>query len=133
MILSKFEYYEPTSVAEACEIMAGHPVQARPLAGGTDLLVNMKKKVLNPEYLISLMRIAELAQLARSNGTLLIGAGVTVSQIAASEAVARDLSALGRAARALGTPLIRNLATIGGNIGSARPAACWAAPTSCPT
>jgi aerobic carbon-monoxide dehydrogenase medium subunit len=123
MILSKFEFYEPTSVAEACKIMAGHRGKARPLAGGTDLLVNMKKKVLNPEHLVSLMRIAELSRLERSNGTLLIGAGVTVSQIAASEAVGKDLSALGQGARALGTPLIRNLATIGGNIGSARPAA----------
>jgi CO/xanthine dehydrogenase FAD-binding subunit len=123
MILSEFEFYEPTSVAEACDMMAGHRGKARPLAGGTDLLVNMKKKVLNPEYLISLMRIAELSRLERTNGTLLIGAGVTVSEIAASEAVAKDLSALGQGARALGTPLIRNLATIGGNIGSARPAA----------
>ena len=104
-------------------MMAGHPGKARPLAGGTDLLVNMKKKVLNPQYLISLMRIAELSRLERSNGTLWIGAGVSVSEIAASEAVAGNLSALGQGARALGTPLIRNLATIGGNIGSARPAA----------
>jgi len=85
--------------------------------------VNMKKKVVNPEHLISLMRIAELSRLERSNGSFWVGAGVTVSEIAASEAVAGDLCALGQGARALGTPLIRNLATIGGNIGSARPAA----------
>jgi len=123
MILPRFEFHEPTSVAEACDLMARHRGKARPLAGGTDLLVNMKKKVLSPGHLVSLARIPDLARLERSNGTLTIGAGVTVSAIAASEVVAQAVSALGQGARGLGTPLIRNLATIGGNIGSARPAA----------
>jgi carbon-monoxide dehydrogenase medium subunit len=123
MILPKFEFHEPASIGDACELMARHGGKARPLAGGTDLLVNMKKKVLKPEHLVSLGRIPELSQLERSNGTLWIGAGVTVSAIAASATVDCDAAALGLGARALGTPLIRNLATIGGNIGSARPAA----------
>jgi len=123
MILPNFEFHEPTSVAEACDLMARHRGKARLLAGGTDLLVNMKKKVLSPGHLVSLGRIPELSRLERSNGTLRIGAGVTVSDIAASDAVAAAAGALGQGARALGTPLIRNLATIGGNIGSARPAA----------
>ena len=83
----------------------------------------MKKKVLSPGHLVSLGRLAELSRLERSNGTLWIGAGVTVSEIVASAAAAKAAGALGQAARELGTPLIRNLATIGGNIGSARPAA----------
>jgi CO/xanthine dehydrogenase FAD-binding subunit len=123
MILPKFEFYEPASVTEACGLLNRHPGQARVIAGGTDLLVNMKKKILNPQHLISLMRVAELARLERSNGTLWIGPAVTVSEIAASETVAKDFCALSQGARALGTPLIRNLATIGGNVGSARPAA----------
>lgn len=123
MILPKFDFHEPVSIGDACELMAHYRGQARPLAGGTDLLVNMKKQVLRPERLVSLGRIPELAQMERSNGTLWIGAAVTVAAIAASPAVNRDLPALGQAAGALGTPLIRNLATIGGNIGSARPAA----------
>lgn len=123
MILPKFEYHEPASIGEACDLLAHHGGKARPLAGGTDLLVNMKKKVLSPEHLVSLGRIAEMAALGRSNGELWIGAGVTVSEIAASATVAQDAAALGQGARALGTPLIRNLATVGGNIGSARPAA----------
>lgn len=123
MILPQFEYHEPTSISDACELMATHPGKARPLAGGTDLLVNMKKNVIRPERLVSLGRIAELAWLERSNETLWVGAGVTVSEIAASATVAEALPALGQGAHALGTPLIRNLATVGGNIGSARPAA----------
>jgi CO/xanthine dehydrogenase FAD-binding subunit len=123
MKLPEFEFYEPTSVAEACDLMARYRDKARPLAGGTDLLVNMKKKVLSPLHLVSLGRIPELARLEVSNGTLTLGACVTVAEIAASETVTEAVDALGQGARALGTPLIRNLATIGGNIGSARPAA----------
>ena len=123
MNLPKFEFHEPATITEACELMAHHRGKARPLAGGTDLLVNMKKKILTPEHLISLMRIEELSRLERSNGNLWIGATVFVSDIGASDVVADAVSALGRGALALGTPLIRNLATIGGNIGSARPAA----------
>jgi carbon-monoxide dehydrogenase medium subunit len=102
MILPKFEFHEPTSVAEACDLIARHRGKARPLAGGTDLLVNMKKKVLSPEHLVSLGRIPELSRLERSNGTLWVGAGVTVSAIAASQAVAKAVSALGQGARGLG-------------------------------
>jgi CO/xanthine dehydrogenase FAD-binding subunit len=68
MVLPKFEFHEPTSVAEACDLMARHRGKARPLAVGTDLLVNMKKKVLRPEHLVSLGRIPELSRLERSNG-----------------------------------------------------------------
>jgi CO/xanthine dehydrogenase FAD-binding subunit len=123
MILPQFEFYEPTSLAEACDLLARRRGQARPLAGGTDLLVNMKKRVLNPKHLISLGRIPDLSRLERINGMLTLGACVTVAEIAASELVSKSVSAVGQSARALGTPLIRNLATIGGNIGSARPAA----------
>jgi carbon-monoxide dehydrogenase medium subunit len=123
MILPKFEFHEPTSVNEAWELVAQHRGEARFMAGGTDLLVNMKKKVLRPAHLVSLARVPELSQLERTNGELWIGAGVTVSTIGVSETTANTVSALCQGARALGTPLIRNRATIGGNIGSARPAA----------
>jgi carbon-monoxide dehydrogenase medium subunit len=123
MILPDFEFHEPATVAEACELMVRYRGKARVLAGGTDLLVNMKKKLLCPTHLISLGRIQELSRLDRANGTVRIGAGVTVSAIAASETLLHSIGALCQGACALGTPLIRNLATIGGNIGSARPAA----------
>jgi carbon-monoxide dehydrogenase medium subunit len=123
MILPKFTFHEPASIQEASELMAHHQEQARLLAGGTDLLVNMKKRLLCPGHLVSLARIAELAQLERDNGTLWIGPCVTVSAIAASGVLADGAGALCQGARALGTPQIRNRATIGGNVGSARPAA----------
>lgn len=123
MLLPKFEFHEPKSIGEACEIMASLQGSAKPIAGGTDLLVNMKKKVLSPDHLVSLSRIEDLQQVTTDNGTLRIGACHTVSELAASETIATQAGALCRGAKALGSPLIRNLATIGGNVGSARPAA----------
>ena len=123
MLLPKFDYHEPTSLDEACQIMAELGPKAKPIAGGTDLIVNMKKKVLSPEHLVSISRIEELQQLDTANGQIRIGACFTVAELAESEGVNQKLSALASGARSLGSPLIRNLATIGGNIGSARPAA----------
>lgn len=87
------------------------------------MLVNMKRRLLSPAHLVSLARIAELKQLKTGKGKIRIGAGVTVSDLIDSEMISENLSALSTGAGALGSPLIRNLATIGGNIGSARPAA----------
>ncbi len=123
MLLPKFDFHEPASVEEACQVMAEFKEKAKPLAGGTDLMVNMKKKIVSPEQIVSLGRIEALKNLSRENGTLKIGACFTVADLAVSETVQKLASALGTGARALGSPLVRNLATIGGNIGSARPAA----------
>jgi carbon-monoxide dehydrogenase medium subunit len=123
MLLPRFDYHEPATLAEACQTLAALGEAARPIAGGTDLLVNMKKKVMAPKHLVSLARIDALRGLDAVNGHVAIGPCVTVSELAESETVRQKLSALRAGARSLGTPLIRNLATIGGNIGSARPAA----------
>ena len=123
MLLPKFDFHEPATLAEACQMMGEFGKKARPLAGGTDLMVNMKKKILSPEHLVSLSRIDELKAVECSDGMLKIGACFTVAELAESEAVRKHWSAVCTGARALGSPLIRNLATIGGNIASARPAA----------
>jgi len=123
MLLPRFDFHEPTTVAEACQMMADFGETARPIAGGTDLIVNMKKKILAPAHLVSLARIDELQGISAVNGHVAIGACVTVTELAESAQIADQLGALRSGARALGTPLIRNRATIGGNIGSARPAA----------
>jgi carbon-monoxide dehydrogenase medium subunit len=99
MLLPKFDFHEPGSIDEACEIMATYGAKAKLLAGGTDLMVNMKKKILAPEHLVCLSRISSMG------------------------GIEEKLSALRAGAKALGSPLVRNRATIGGNIGSARPAA----------
>ena len=123
MLLPKFDYHEPTTIVEVCQIMAEYGDRARLLAGGTDLIVNMKKNLVAPEQVVSLSRVDELRAIQTQNGCVRIGAGSTVTELAESETVLSKIGALAVGANNLGTPLVRNLATIGGNIGTARPAA----------
>jgi carbon-monoxide dehydrogenase medium subunit len=123
MLLPKFDFHEPKTVNEACQILAEYGTKAKILAGGTDLMVNMKKKILSPQQLVSISRIPELKDMEASADQIRIGACFTVADLCESDAIQKRLSALAEGAKNLGTPLIRNLATIGGNLGSARPAA----------
>lgn len=123
MLLPKFDFHEPGNLTEACQILAEYGAKAKVLAGGTDLLVDMKKHRTSPERLLSISKIEEMKRLDLSADGLKIGSGVTISDIAASSLIASKWSALCAGAKSLGSPQIRNLATIGGNIGSASPAA----------
>jgi CO/xanthine dehydrogenase FAD-binding subunit len=123
MLLPKFDFHEPSSVSEACQILAQYGQKAKLLAGGTDLLVDMKKNLVSPDPLVSISRLDELKQIDLANDGLKIGACVTAAELAASDAVSSKWRAVCAGAKALGSPQIRNLATIGGNIGSASPAA----------
>ncbi len=123
MLLPKFDFHEPKSVNEACQMLDEFGTKAKILAGGTDLMVNLKKKVISPEHLVSLGRLEELKQIEVSKDSVRIGACTTVAQLAESQPIQDSASALSTGATSLGTPLVRNRATIGGNIGSARPAA----------
>ena len=123
MRLPKFEYHDPLTLAGACQIMTELGETARPLAGGTDLLVNLKKGVLSVDHVVSLSRIQELGQIVKSGDQTKIGACVTVAELAKSNEIATQFKGLLMGAENLGSPLIRNRATAGGNILSARPAA----------
>lgn len=128
MLLPRFEFHEPQTLEDACRLMGELGEKARPLAGGTDLLVNMKKKILAPEHLVSLGRIEPLGELRAENGGLRLGAGLTAAEIAESPEVRNRFPALAEGASRLGSPLIRNLATVAGNLASARPAADFPPP-----
>jgi CO/xanthine dehydrogenase FAD-binding subunit len=108
----------PDTLAEALESRAAHP-EAVPIAGGTDLMVAVNFGRLRPESLLDLSGVAELATWERRNGSLRIGAGATFAQIAAELG---ELPPLVQAARTVGSPQIRNRATIGGNLATASPA-----------
>jgi CO/xanthine dehydrogenase FAD-binding subunit len=123
MLLPKFEYHEPKTLSEAGRILDEMGVEASILAGGTDLMVNMKRGKASPKNVVSLSRIAELKQAGRDQGSLTIGACVTVADLRELEEVKAEYKGLSEAAGLLGSPLIRNLATVGGNIVTARPAA----------
>ncbi len=123
MLLPRFEFHEPHTVEEACRLMGELGETARPLAGGTDLLVNMKKNILTPTHLVSLGRIDGIRVMGSENGEFRVGAGVTAVELAESSAIRTRYPALAEGASRLGSPLIRNLATAAGNLVSARPAA----------
>ena len=103
-----FEHREPRSVAEAAKILAGEGPRAMLIAGGTDLLPNMKRRHQAPQVLVSLAQVAELKKL---NGSF--GAGLTLSQIGEN---ANTPTALRQAAIQVATPHIRNMGTLGGNL-----------------
>jgi carbon-monoxide dehydrogenase medium subunit len=123
LLLPQFEYHEPSTLEEACQLMAQLKDKARPLAGGTDLLVNMKKGNIRPENVISLDRIPDLKERGPSDGQWQLGACTIVTELAEDADLEAPFYGLTVAAKGLGSPLIRNLATIGGNLATARPAA----------
>jgi len=116
MRLPLFEFRAPLSVSEAVLILDGEGRQAMPLAGGTDLLPNMKRRQQVPKTLMSLNRIAELRQARLSDSGSRLGACLTLSEIAADPRFRNGMGALAQAASFVATPQIRNMATLGGNL-----------------
>jgi 4-hydroxybenzoyl-CoA reductase subunit beta len=115
MRLPWFDYRVPHSVAEAARILAGEGPRAMLLAGGTDLLPNMKRRQQTPATLVALRGVPELKTIANGSG-LRIGAGVTLTEVVAAEAVRRSFAGLAQAAGQVATPHLRNMATLGGNL-----------------
>jgi 4-hydroxybenzoyl-CoA reductase subunit beta len=115
MRLPSFRYVAPTTVAEAARILAGEGEGAMILAGGTDLLPNMKRRQQTPSTLVALRRIEELRTAANGAG-LVLGAGLTLAAVAASSAVRESYPALRQAAAQVATAHLRNLGTLGGNL-----------------
>src|SRR3954468_3582896 len=103
-----FEHRAPRTVAEAAKILAGEGPRAMLIAGGTDLLPNMKRRHQAPQVLVSLAKVAELKKL---NGSF--GAGLTLSEVVRSE---KAPTALRQAAVQVATPHLRNMGTLGGNL-----------------
>jgi CO/xanthine dehydrogenase FAD-binding subunit len=110
---------QPGTWREALEMKAAHP-DAVPIAGGTDLMVDLNFDRRRPEAILDLMRVPELAEWAPENGHIRIGAGVTYTRLIAE--LGEQLPGLRIASRTIGSPQIRNRATVGGNLGTASPA-----------
>jgi carbon-monoxide dehydrogenase medium subunit len=132
MLIPRFTYQEPATLEACLSILNDQGDDAAPLAGGTDLLVNMKKGLCHPGRLVSLARIPELKKITKNgNGSFRMGAMATMDAIATHGTIRRDFPILAQAAHKVGSPLIRNRATIGGNLASARPAADSHGPLIC--
>ena len=116
MRLPDFRFVAPRSVEEAVDLLASHePGSAMVVAGGTDLLPNMKRRQQTPRTLIGLRRIASLKAIANGSG-LTLGAGLTLSDLVRDARVAERYAALHEAAAVVATPHLRNMGTLGGNI-----------------
>ena len=113
------EILQPDSWGEALELKAAHP-EAVPIAGGTDLMVELNFDRIRPPAILDLERIAELGEWGPDDGRLRVGAGVTYTRLIAE--LADRLPGLAIASRTVGSPQIRNRGTVGGNLGTASPA-----------
>jgi CO/xanthine dehydrogenase FAD-binding subunit len=113
------DLHQPQTLAEALQIKREHP-QARPIHGGTDLMVELNFDRARPRSLIDLTRLAELREWRLDGGRLRIGAGVTYTRLITE--LGDRLPGLAAAARTVGSPQIRNRGTVGGNLGTASPA-----------
>lgn len=115
--LPKFELRTPTSLEQALELLAEAGPSALIVAGGTDLVPNMKHELFTPELVVSLAGIAELRGIRRdSEGALVIGAMTSLEEVAASELVRAQAPALAQACSLVAGPQLRTMGTLGGNV-----------------
>ena len=119
-IFDRVEVITPRTLDEALRMKSERP-DARPIAGGTDLLVELNFDRTRPETILNLAEVPELKGWARENGSVRLAAGLTYTE-AMQPDLAELLPALAEASRTVGSPQIRNRGTIGGNLGTASPA-----------
>jgi 4-hydroxybenzoyl-CoA reductase subunit beta len=113
--MPEFRLARPATCAEAAALLAAEP-GARLLAGGTDLVPNLRRGLERPPLLVDLGGVAGFAEVEFSTDGLVLGAGVTLARLAADEHIASDATAIGEAARAAAGPGHRTVATLGGNL-----------------
>ena len=123
--MQPFAYARPATLAEALDLLGEHGDGARALAGGTDLVINLRDGSARPAVVMDVKRIAELAPGIRAadDGTLVIGATTTMTELMTHPVIRRDLAALAESAAVVGSVQIRNRATLAGNLCNASPAA----------
>jgi CO/xanthine dehydrogenase FAD-binding subunit len=122
-MIPPFDYKKPKTLKEACDLLWDYGDQARLIAGGTDLVIALRNGDLKPSCLIDVTSIPELRRIEERNGMIFIGAASTHSEIASSSIIRKYGRVLSDAVSEIGSPQIRNVGTIGGNIVNAAPAA----------
>jgi CO/xanthine dehydrogenase FAD-binding subunit len=122
-MIPPFDYKTPNTIEEAIELLWQAEGKAKVIAGGTDLVIGLRSGDYTPQSIIDITKIEELRKIREKNGAVSIGAAVTHSEIASSPLVKKYGKILSDAASEIGSPQIRNLGTIGGNIVNASPAA----------
>lgn len=122
MIPGKFDYLAPATLDEAVSMLTEHGFDAKILAGGQSLIPAMRFRLAAPEILIDINRIDGLSYIKEENGHLLLGAMTRESDIDESDLIKQKYPLLADTARVIADPLVRNSATVGGNLAHADPA-----------
>ncbi len=125
-MLPEFDLLRPETLPEALDMLTG--AGAMPIAGGTNVIADLRAEKHHPKALVDLSRLAELRGIRRENGHLVIGGGTTITELLHEPLIAQHAPALVQTARVFANPLIRNRATVGGNLVDASPAADTAPP-----
>ncbi|TFH07652.1 MAG: FAD-binding protein, partial [Candidatus Atribacteria bacterium] len=121
-MLPAFELLKPRTLEEALELLAAEP-SALPIAGGTNLIVDARAGKLAPETVIDLSALDELGNITATDTEIVIGATVTIAQLLESSAIKQYAAVLSAAAQTFANTLIRNRATVGGNLVNNAPCA----------
>jgi carbon-monoxide dehydrogenase medium subunit len=130
--IDKFEYRVPDSLPEVLKILERETFAGKVLAGGTDLVLQMKQGLVRPSFVVDVKQVPELNKLEWSEqGGLAIGAAVPLSQLLAFTELPKEFGVLLEACALIGSMQIRNRGTIGGNLCNAAPSADSAPPLLC--
>jgi carbon-monoxide dehydrogenase medium subunit len=122
--LHAFNYEAPSTLADALKIMKAHGDKARPICGGTDLLIQMRAGVRQPDFIVDIKRIKEMRELKFNARTgLRLGAVVSCIDVAENAEMQRHYPGLTEAAHLIGSLQIQNRASVGGNLCNGSPAA----------
>jgi CO/xanthine dehydrogenase FAD-binding subunit len=122
-MIPPFEYQSPGTLTAACRLLGEWGPRGKIIAGGTDLVVSLRKGEAQPQILIDITRIPELRRIEEAGGKIRVGAAATHGEVASSKLIQRYGKVLSEAASWVGSPQVRNLGTIGGNVVNASPAA----------
>jgi xanthine dehydrogenase YagS FAD-binding subunit len=121
--MQAFEYASPTTVKEAVGLLGASFNDAEVLAGGTDLLSLMKDYIVSPKRVVNIKGIKELGGISKAGGGVRIGAAVTLDDLMSNATIRSSYPSLVEAARGVGSPQIRNMGTVGGDL--CQRTRCW--------
>ncbi len=125
--MKRFDYYRPQTLKEAFSLMEKLKGHAKYIAGGTDILVRIKQKAIQPDALVSLTGVSTLNNISH-NGGLSLGSMTPFRDLERDPVIARKYPALAQAVSLLANPQVRNVATMGGNLSNSAPSADCAPP-----
>jgi len=126
--VSQFKYISPKTIEEALEILQEEKSNACIVAGCSNVLPNIRDKKIKPKFLVDITNIEQLKGIYRKEDKIFLAPLTTINELIYSEIISREYKVLAQAAEEFADPLVRNTATIGGNLVTASPAADMAVP-----